>query len=830
MRFCDTILKHVALQKEMEKACVPDLLVKDYKEEDLLDFSRKINQMEAGKQIAKLDKEAVGYLVQDQGYLPYLLQLSQEECFDPKRASRFLIGAEDKNLSDAYHYEEIAAVLADGQVEADRTYTYLKYFRYVPLTEEEKGYLMLGLKVLDECDTFSIGDLTDKERRLLTEPMISSEFLREMIKDQGFWKRLLDPGYHALIKDLYTNLRGCVCLLQRQEKVLWGHAEIISAGLKEVQKRIPLEKMGNFLKQWLANDALTYDLDKLKRLFSEMPPDKQLTFMKNRVSYLSFLYGDVLEGVDVGRLSEELSNLLVYGITHKKKHFLSLVKENFCDFTYYGWRNLLLDQDTYERFLNINTLNSRNLKECARLRALSDEKKKILIWKQYTFEEIKLFATADIGYVKLYHRLAGLKIDDRLRVIRELTGRNCLPEDMKEEQMDKLGMMLKQKPVSRWLTEELGHVEQISYQQAVRLLSVWDEVWRFIPDIQTGHHADFLLYSLKELEDFPDFRTVAEQMPEIDKSWKRLNTVLKIEEGFLYKNREGLLRFLGNGGAEIFRAFLSGESEMEKEKARRLCTAEIAGRFREVKYYKNDLEREIALRLSEEVQQSWMENMEMKKKPMRLWEEDRLLPIMQIGEALGHTCLSYRDGGYKRCLLSCFDANKKVLFLSFDGVLGFRAIIRLTKGAFYRMPDGGGGLQFADLTQEGAGDIAESSRKEYLTLFLERPYFKGISGDKEREAVCLAVEMLKRKAKQLRAQLVLSDAYKKFALEEKQFIRAKYYMYISASKNGEQYLDSLGGMAGARKEGSYEEGYFLLPESFVNPKVMEEKQQEIKNE
>ena len=77
---------------------------------------------------------------------------------------------------------------------------------------------------------------------------------------------------------------------------------------------------------------------------------------------------------------------------------------------------------------------------------------------------------------------------------------------------------------------------------------------------------------------------------------------------------------------------------------------------------------------------------------------------------------------------------------------------------------------------------------------------------------------------------VLSDAYKKFALEEKQFIRAKYYMYISASKNGEQYLDSLGGMAGARKEGSYEEGYFLLPESFVNPKVMEEKQQEIENE
>lgn len=119
----------------------------------------------------------------------------------------------------------------------------------------------------------------------------------------------------------------------------------------------------------------------------------------------------------------------------------------------------------------------------------------------------------------------------------------------------------------------------------------------------------------------------------------------------------------------------------------------------------------------------------------------------------------------------------------------------------------------------------EDRRKEYLTLFLERPYFKGISEDKEKEAVCLAVEMLKKKAKQLKAELVLSDSYKKYALEGKEFIRAKYYMYISASKNGEQYLDSLGGMVGASKEGSYEEGYFLLSESFVNPPADKKKQE-----
>ena len=68
MRFCDTILKHVMLKKEMEKAFVPDSLLKDYKEEELLNLSKEINQVEAGGQIAKLSQEAVEYLVKDQGF------------------------------------------------------------------------------------------------------------------------------------------------------------------------------------------------------------------------------------------------------------------------------------------------------------------------------------------------------------------------------------------------------------------------------------------------------------------------------------------------------------------------------------------------------------------------------------------------------------------------------------------------------------------------------------------------------------------------------------------------------------------------------------------
>lgn len=836
MQLYDKILGHLHLLQEMKKAGVSDTFVKDYKEEALFNLCRKVRELDAKDEILSMDTEAVEYLVKDPGFLLYLVRLLREGVSNAMRAGWLLMEAKKDILSENYSYEEIASVLADSQVKTARTYVYLKYFSYNPLSEAEKEFLMDGLDALDTCSAFSIEELTDTERSLLMEPVFSSSFLRERIQARGFWKQLENPAYRTLLGDLSIYMRPTLSLGEAQAEELWLHTEEIQEGLKEVFQKLPADEIGNFLALWLENEALVYDLGRLKRRLPDLAcemergasdtgyPDgtgaaRKVKFTRNQVAYLNYLYGDLLDGVNLGQLSQAQKNLLVYAITHKKRHFLTMVKEHFEDFTYLRPFHLLLDADTYEHYLNVNTLNPRNLKESGHLCAVCDESKPFLKRRQYTFEEVKLFSEAKSRYVRLYHLLAYPKSDDRLRVIREVIKRGCLLGDLEEERYAKLGAMLSQKPISRWMSQELKHVEQLSYQQAASLLSVWDQVERFIPEIQTGHQADFLLHNLEAIEEIPDFQTLTEQMVENDTTWKNLNARLKIGEGFLLKNREGVNQFLFDGGAEIFAAFLSGTEESEWEKARRLCTAEITGRFREVKYYKDDLEREISLRLSKETQHFWMRNTETKKNGARLWEEDRLLPIMQIGESLGHTCLSYRDGKYKKCLLSCFDANKKVLYVSYDGQLVFRAMIRLTKGAFSRRPGERQNMQFADIIQEDMADGTEDRKKEYLTLFLERPYFKGISEDKEKEVVNLAVGMLQKKAKQLQAELVLSDSYRKLILEEKKFIRAKYYMYISASKNGKQYLDSLGGMASVQDEGSYEEGYFLLQESFVNPKT-----------
>lgn len=164
---------------------------------------------------------------------------------------------------------------------------------------------------------------------------------------------------------------------------------------------------------------------------------------------------------------------------------------------------------------------------------------------------------------------------------------------------------------------------------------------------------------------------------------------------------------------------------------------------------------------------------------------------------------------------------KKVLYLSLNNQFVFRAFIRLTKGTLTKNKDVNRRLQFVDITKEKPVESPDQrnskDQKEVLTLFLERPYFKGISDEKQKEVIQMVLRLLRRKAKKLSAQLVLSNDYEGLVQKESGFIRTQYYMYISASKNGKQYLDSLGGMATVNNEGSYRRGTFLLPIEFFNP-------------
>ena len=96
-----------------------------------------------------------------------------------------------------------------------------------------------------------------------------------------------------------------------------------------------------------------------------------------------------------------------------------------------------------------------------------------------------------------------------------------------------------------------------------------------------------------------------------------------------------------------------------------------------------------------------------------------------------------------------------------------------------------------------------------MVLFLEKPYFAYISEEEQEIVKQLFVVLISEKAEELNAVAVLANAYYQSAMYEN-FVRQGYYLYISRSKSGVQYLDSLSGEAGTSTEGSYKVNTLLV--------------------
>lgn len=171
--------------------------------------------------------------------------------------------------------------------------------------------------------------------------------------------------------------------------------------------------------------------------------------------------------------------------------------------------------------------------------------------------------------------------------------------------------------------------------------------------------------------------------------------------------------------------------------------------------------------------------------------------------------MSYINGMYRACLLSAFDSNKKVLYVTSNGRIVARAFLRLTKGRLTeKKSKGNSAFTFVDL-EDVAGSRRENNRnEESLVLFLERPYFGGINLEGEYEAEKLLVDLALRKADELRTMLVLSADYRNSKLEG--FTQTRFNIFISKTKAGAQYLDSLDGQATVDTEGSYRANTFLI--------------------
>lgn len=767
-------------------------------EEKCVRAAEAIIQNEVMDVIPSLWEQVCLYMMEDPETITYLGNLKKEGCeLNAYRFQRILLDAGTDKVSD-FSYEQVKAVYFDPLVTDGTAYSYMKYYGEQNVSKEEKEQLVKSIAMC--TDVLDFEKAGEKDRMLLVNPVFSSELLLDLLENVNNLKILQDQDLMELVNTLAGYEAEIRSLNQKQFDQMKERPVEILEKLRIVTRYIEKENLTDGLNLWLWNEALYEDLCKLERAFTDGADPAEV--FSSKVSYVNTLYQNPLSKISLSSLSVEKSELLLYAITQKKKAFLNLINEEAELFYDLPNASMLLKKEVYQEYINLNTLNRKNLKDSADLILLRD-RFELLAKREHTFEELKLLCTAKEAVIRLYEQLT-CKCDERLLVLRELIKRECMPYSFWKGQIEPLAAALSQKPLSRWIREDFWNIPDLSYGTALWLLVYREQLKGMEKEITMEQQALYLLKDLALVKECDSLSELKEKLILGDVSWRLLKEKLSFSEEFVQNNAARIGNFLFVGGAEIMETFLERQPS-KIEEIRRLVTAELLGKFDELKYPSGDLMREIDFEVSEEAEKEWKIDRTFTSKNLVLKEETGLLPVMQIGEIPSYSCLSYRSGLNSDCLLSCFDSNKKFLFIRKNGKVVFRAMIRLTKGSYVgdRMRKK---IQFADLS--GAGKPKEEEGEE-LVLFLERYYEKNLAYEEQDQAVYLAFVAAKEKAKKLGARLVLSCYYQD-DVKTKEYIKSNYYLYISKSKNGSQYLDSLYGEASVSDSGDYSSNIFLL--------------------
>ena len=180
-----------------------------------------------------------------------------------------------------------------------------------------------------------------------------------------------------------------------------------------------------------------------------------------------------------------------------------------------------------------------------------------------------------------------------------------------------------------------------------------------------------------------------------------------------------------------------------------------------------------------------------------------------MGEIPTHTCMSYKDGSHRECLLSCFDANKKVVYVKKgDAIIG-RFIARITKctdKAQNTKPKRPGFIDVESIAAaEEAGKGSEPTERPIL--FIERLY-SGCQGSIRSQIEEAVFAFARKRAESLGIDVAISCDYD--TPKSLGFKRFHGYIYITKSKNSAQYLDSFGGQFCSNDDDKYVEAKYYI--------------------
>ena len=694
-------------------------------------------------------------------------------------------------------------------------YDYLKFFSLIHSDKEQKRLIVDNLEVYHSQDSAPIADLPDGERKLLTGPYISETNLVPYGSINNAMTMLTqNSGLMDILRFFYENKIFATLELKHYESFVAAPGSILEK-LREIFAVLgkDTEKMESLTALWLLNNCPLFDLQVLSEKLGSLDKEQERNVLESRSGYINLIYGGRISNIPLSEVPGYKEDILIYAITNNKNSFIRLVEENYELFSGLSFKSILFCREFYAGHVNLNSLNAKNLADCSRMNSSDMLFGELEPNRLHTFEEIKALYSFPAQYIKFYEKLDNPRVDTRLIVLKQLAKQKLLDAVTDDMQIDRLVEALNEKPLSVWREHDFSHIEGLSPKEVVELLIHRNTVGKFIPQMATKTDAGLVLRNRDNIRSYNSIDEMKENIVKIDDAWRELVCKMNFNEQFLSQNRERVIEFLCGNGAYITKTYYDGlYTEEKKESLRRIVKAELMGEFNKLKYFADDLRKEIDYPLSKTQKELWSENTEQTGGNITVGEHDDFYSTMVMGTVPQRTCLSYIDGQYKECLLSNFDSNKKILYAYMNGKIVGRAIIRFTKSKFDTAAKADGNtpsLSFVDLE-----NIAEATQKnnngEHLTLFLERYYTSELSPEKEEQVVDMFIGLMEKKAAEMGVMLVLSNCYSNNI--RKGYARTFLNVYISRSKAGSQYLDSLNGSASISDEGGYKSNSFYIRE------------------
>lgn len=325
-------------------------------------------------------------ILQSSQTLQYILNIIKSEISIAKVENLLQQIALDKLIE--YPVCDVLELLLDNRIDNEHVGTYLKYYLKDCLDDEKLSYLWKGLdffrrkrkKLSDDW----IGMIQER-RTMFMAPVVAGNYLKK-VKDCDRCLTLLAENEDLLLLlnmlyqiDVDKNEPDDDNISEMNSNTgylieLWNWAEGY-LNRKQIECFLPL---------WLENHSLVYDLEHLKKEASHMNTDNIEIHFKGRVSYIAFLYHQPFpEELDTVR-----EKLVIYAIVHHKRAFLRLVRKHIEIFRNIPTNSVLFHKDFYQKCLNINTMNIKNLMACSDMRCNANVSWELLTSREHTFDEL----------------------------------------------------------------------------------------------------------------------------------------------------------------------------------------------------------------------------------------------------------------------------------------------------------------------------------------------------------------------------------------------------------------------------------------------------------